>query len=235
MSAGFAVGDLASVIELRPEEAAIVAELKAGSEDAFASLIAQYHQSIYSVVSRVLTDPDDAPDVTQDVFIKVFRNIRSFHGQSSLHTWMYRIALHEASNQRRWWFRHKAREVTMEAQQSGAEAGGLRLCLKDTLVDERISPFESAANAEVRARVEEALRQVPEPFRTVVVLRDLEGLGYEEIAEVLSVRLGTVKSRLMRGRAVLKKNLTGYVTTALRRPEISPATPIEQSLREEAG
>ena len=221
MSAGFALGNLASVIEVRearPEEAAIILELKAGSEEAFSWLIAQYHSSIYSVVARVLTDPADAPDATQDVFVKVFRNIRSFHGDSSLRTWMYRIAVHEASNQRRWWFRHRGREVTIEAPRDArnSESG---LCLKDTLIDEHISPFEYAASSEIRAQVEEALRHVPEPFRTIVVLRDLEGLAYDEIAEILNVRMGTVKSRLMRGRAVLKQNLAGYVAaSALKRP-----------------
>ncbi len=234
------MGNLASVIEVRPEEAAIVAELKSGSEDAFASLIAQYHQPIYSVIARILINPDDAPDVTQDVFIKVFRNIKSFHGESSLRTWIYRIALHEASNQRRWWFRHKGREVTLEAdpgKRAGrcADDGHATLCLKDTLMDERISPFEAAASAEIRARVEHELRQVPEPFRTVVVLRDLEGLAYEEIAEVLNVRIGTVKSRLMRGRGLLKQNLAGYVAAALKRPGITTPNGIARMVREEAG
>ncbi len=234
MSAGFALGNLASVVEIRSEEADLVSALKAGSEDAFASLVAQYHQPIYGVVARVLTDPEDAPDVTQDVFLKVFRHIRNFHGESSLRTWMYRIALREASNQRRWWFRHKGREVTMEAQQS-ADSGQPTLCLKDTFEDEGISPFESAAKAEIRLRVETAIRQVPEPFRSVVVLRDLEGLAYEEIAEILHVRMGTVKSRLARGRAVLKENLANFVMTTLRRPSRTSATSIEHGLREEVG
>lgn len=202
------------MIEMRQDEAAVVAELRAGSEQAYASLVAQYHQPVYSLVARVLTNADDAPDVTQDVFIKVFRNIHGFQGQSSLRTWIYRIALHEAYNQRRWWFRHKAQEVTIEAQASDTEEFGSRPCWKDALADERQSPFESAAKAEMRVRVEAALREVPEPFRTVVVLRDLEGLAYEEIAEVLHVRVGTVKSRLMRGRTTLRQNLAEYVSTA---------------------
>ncbi len=108
------LSDLASAIGFRTEEAAIVAELKAGSEEAFAWLIAQYSQPIYSLVYRVLDDPSDAADTTQEVFIKVFRGIRRFNADSSLKTWIYRIALHEASNQRRWWFRHKGRETSIE-------------------------------------------------------------------------------------------------------------------------
>lgn len=234
MSAGFALENLASVIEVRHQEAAIVAELKAGAEDAYAWLIAQYHQPIYSVVARALNDPADASDVTQDVFIKVFRNIRSFHGECSLHTWMYRIALHEASNQRRWWSRHKGREVTLEAQRE-ADHDGQALCLKDILTDEQISPFEQAASAELRSRVKAGLRRVPEPFRTVVILRDLEGMAYDEVAEILDIRMGTVKSRLMRGRMMLKQNLAEYVGAAHRQPAITPAAAMGRGVREEAG
>lgn len=126
----------------------------------------------------------------------------------------------------------------MEARQD-ANSGQPTLCLKDTFVDDRISPFEFAAKAEVRLRVEAAMRQVPEPFRTVVVLRDLEGLAYEEIAEILHVRIGTVKSRLARGRSVLKKNLEDFVTAAprvlCRANAASLEHGLEGGLREEAG
>src|SRR5271167_133590 len=115
MQAGTIVGNLASAIGITTEDAALVADLKAGSEQAFAILIAQYHQPLYSLIARSINDPSDAADITQEVFIKVFRNIRSFHGEASLRTWLYRIALHEASNQRRWWSRHKRQEITLEA------------------------------------------------------------------------------------------------------------------------
>src|SRR5206468_5036579 len=94
--------DLASAIGIRAEETAIVAELKAGSEDAYAWLIGQYHQPIYSLVYRIVNDPADAADTVQEVFLKVFRGIKNFNGQSSMKTWIYRIAVHEASNRRRW-------------------------------------------------------------------------------------------------------------------------------------
>ena len=210
MQAGSVMGNLASTMDLSSEEAVLVAELKAGSSQAFAELIARYHQPLYSLIARSLQDPADAADVTQDVFIKVFRNIRSFHGEASLRTWLYRIALHEASNQRRWWSRHKRQEIALEAPCSlrqDANAGGALQSLGDTLADAGSSPFEQAAQDELRERVEEALRQVPAAFRSVVVLREIEGFTYEEIAEVLGVNLGTVKSRLMRGRAALRELL----------------------------
>lgn len=222
MSAAFALGNLATYAEVGTEESALVAELQAGSEEAFAFLIAHYHASIHSLVSRLLKDPSDAPDITQDVFIKVFRGIRSFHGESSLRTWIYRIALHEAYNQRRWWFRHRGREVTIESDASAA-GDQPAFCLKDLLVDGRESPFERAAQEEVRAKVESELRRLPEPFRTTVILRDLEGMTYEEVGEILGVQLGTVKSRLVRGRALLRERLAGYIAQSRVKAGLAPS------------
>jgi RNA polymerase sigma-70 factor (ECF subfamily) len=203
------VSDLASTLGIRIQEAAIVAELKAGSEEAYAWLIGEFHQPIYSLVYRMVGDPADAADTTQEVFLKVYRGMKHFHGQSSLKTWIYRIALHEASNRRRWWFRHKAREVPIESQDAGNSPGQPSREL--SLVDHRDSPFESVAHSEVRGRVEEQLRKVPEPYRTTLILRDLEEMSYEEIAEVTDVSLGTVKSRLTRGREALKQRLLPYI------------------------
>jgi RNA polymerase sigma-70 factor (ECF subfamily) len=206
MQAGMAVGNLASAIGIRTEEASLVADLKAGSEEAFGLLIAQYHQPLYSLISRSLNDPADAADITQEVFIKVFRSIRKFNGDASLRTWLYRIALHEASNQRRWWSRHKRQEIGIDApaESNEADAAGETYSLAATLADRSRSPFDHAAQAELRLRVEAALRELPEAYRTVVVLREIEDLAYEEIAEILDTNLGTVKSRLTRGRAALR-------------------------------
>lgn len=208
MAGAATLGNVASAMVVRVEEASIVAELKAGSEEAYNWLIAHYHQPIFSLVYRIVNDPADAADTTQEVFLKVFRGMKRFNGESSLKTWLYRIAIHEASNQRRWWFRHKSKESSMMAQE---DENGNSYGLCDTLVDQGESPFELLAHEEVRARVEEELRQVAEPYRTVVLLRDIEGLSYEEIAEVLQVSLGTVKSRLIRGREALKKRLEPFV------------------------
>jgi RNA polymerase sigma-70 factor, ECF subfamily len=210
MAGAASLGDFASAIGIRTQESAIIQELKAGSEEAYAWLVGEFHQPVYSVVYRILTDPADAADTTQEVFLKVFRGMKHFHGESSLKTWIYRIAIHEASNRRRWWFRHKAKETSMEAGENSLEAP----FAQDTnpaLVDRHKSPFEMVADHEVRARVEDELRQVAEPYRTAVVLRDIEELSYEEIAEITRVSLGTVKSRITRGRDALRKRLTGYV------------------------
>ena len=199
------VGELARAIGMRQEEASIVAELKAGSEDAYSWLIAQYHQPIYSLVYRIVDDPGDAPDTVQEVFLKVFRGIKRFNGESSLKTWIYRIALHEASNRRRWWFRHKGREQSMEPTTEECEA--VNVSVRDTLVDSGASPLQRVMQAEVKEKVEAVLKELQEPYRTTVILRDIEELSYEQIAEVMEVSLGTVKSRLVRGRDALKKRL----------------------------
>jgi RNA polymerase sigma-70 factor (ECF subfamily) len=207
MAGATSLGDLASAIGARTEQSAVIAELKAGSEDAYAWLIGEFHQPIYGLIYRIVNDPSDAADTTQDVFLKVFRGMKHFHGESSLKTWIYRIALHEAANRRRWWFRHKAQETPIDP----VTAGDCTFSGEDRLVDQGESPFEKFAHTEVRAAVEQALQQVPEPYRTALILRDLEEMSYEEIAEVLAISLGTVKSRITRGRDALRKILTGYV------------------------
>jgi RNA polymerase sigma-70 factor (ECF subfamily) len=218
MQAGLALGNLVSAIGAQQEEAAVIAELKAGSESAFAWLVAQYHQPVYSLIARTIQNQSEAADLTQEVFVKVYRGIGNFHGDASLRTWIYRIALHEASNQRRWWGRHKKQEITIETE-CGEHFDGSGMFLKDMLVDQHDSPFDMCAQQEIRERVEEEIRKVPEPFRTVVILRDIEGFGYEEIAEILNTNLGTIKSRLMRGRAQLKKQLAPYAAAAaMKRP-----------------
>jgi RNA polymerase sigma-70 factor (ECF subfamily) len=204
------VAEFASAIGV--PESAVIAELKAGSEEAYAWLVGEFHQPVYSVIYRILTDPSDAADTTQEVFLKVFRGMKYFHGESSLKTWIYRIAIHEASNRRRWWFRHKAKETSMETSDNSEHA--VSGSVNAALVDKRKSPFENAADHEVQAKVEQELRKVSEPYRTAVVLRDIEDLSYDEIAEITQVSLGTVKSRITRGRDALRKRLTEYAKEA---------------------
>ncbi len=229
MQADLTMGNLASALTLQSEEAALIAELQAGSEEAFAWLIARFHQPIYSLLARTVYDRDDAADLTQEVFVKVFRGVRNFHGESSLRTWIYRIALREASNQRRWWMRHKQQEIAIDQEVEEGESGA-RVRLKDRLVDPAESPYDAALHAENKARIEAALKRVPEPFRLTLILRDIEGFVYEEVAEIEGVSLGTVKSRLVRGRACLKALLTAPG------PQRSPAafSEFERPLGEEA-
>jgi RNA polymerase sigma-70 factor, ECF subfamily len=215
MAGATTLGDLASAIGARSEEAAIVADLKAGSEQAYAWLIGEFQRPVYGLVYRMVSDPADAADTTQDVFLKVFRGMKHFHGESSLKTWIYRIALHEAANRKRWWFRHKAHETSIEPAESEGTTSGYGApqndAMQNALTDRHQSPFDDVAQHEVRRRVDAELRQVAEPYRTTLILRDLEEMSYEEIAEILQISLGTVKSRLTRGRQALKQRLAPYV------------------------
>ncbi len=227
MAGATTLGDLASAIGARTAESAVIAELKAGSEEAYSWLIGQFHQPIYGLIYRIVNDPSDAADTTQEVFLKVFRGMKHFHGESSLKTWIYRIALHEAANRRRWWFRHKAQETPIDPICAGdCESSG-----EERLVDPGESPFEKFAHGEVRVAVEQALQQIPEPYRTALILRDLEEMSYEEIAEVLVISLGTVKSRITRGRDALRKKLTGYVRDV--GPELGLLAPANEQKRDE--
>ena len=210
MAGATTLGELASAIGARAEEAAIVADLKAGSETAYAWLIGEFQRPVYGLVYRMMSDPADAADTTQDVFLKVFRGMKHFHGESSLKTWIYRIALHEAANRKRWWFRHKVHETSIELPESEGNRNGDG-AIESALTDRHESPFDNVAQNELRQRVDAELHRVDEPYRTTLILRDLEEMSYEEIAEILQISLGTVKSRLTRGRQALKKRLAPYV------------------------
>jgi len=142
----------------------------------------------------------DAADATQEVFLKAFRGIGKFRRGSSLKTWLYRIAIREALNQRRWFWRHRRHQTSIDEETPEGAA-------PFELEDLSATPFEQLQTREVRAVVQNALTQVPRVFRSAVILRDLEGLAYEEIAEVLEVSVGTVKSRILRGRRVLREVL----------------------------
>jgi len=194
------VADLARVLTWPGDEAELMTELRSGSEAAFDWLVTHYHAPVYGLVVGMLHDPNDAADVTQEVFLKAYRGIQGFREGSSLRTWLYRIAVREALNQRRWFWRHLRGQSSMDAP---PEDG----CAAFEIEDAGLSPFDELAGREVQQAVQAALRGVAEVFRTAVILRDIEGLSYEEVAEILEVSVGTVKSRILRGRRSLREAL----------------------------
>ena len=185
---------------LQADSAALIEGLRMGVERAYEELLLRYQHPVYNLVYRLLNDPADANDVVQEVFLKIFRNIGSFRGQSSLKTWVYRIAVNEAHNHRRWFSRHRKQEIGLERDDD--DRG-----YQDTLSDPGPSPFDTAADNEAHGIIESALNGLNPTFRTAVILRDVEDLSYDEIADVLQLNLGTVKSRIMRGREALKQAL----------------------------
>jgi RNA polymerase sigma-70 factor (ECF subfamily) len=194
------VSDWASALSWGRDESELVTELQAGSEAAFDWLVTHYHAPVFNLILGMLGDPSDAADGTQEVFLKAFKGIRQFRQGSSLKTWLYRIAIREALNHRRWFKRHLQKNVSIDA---GPEEGQARMEVEDL----HATPFDQLASREIQAVVQEALAQVPDVFRSAVILRDLEGLSYEEVAEVLECSVGTVKSRILRGRRALKELL----------------------------
>jgi RNA polymerase sigma-70 factor, ECF subfamily len=194
------VSDWASALSWGRDEAELVHELQAGSETAFDWLVTHYHAPVYNLILGMLADTSDAADGTQEVFLKAFRGIRKFRQGSSLKTWLYRIAIREALNHKRWFKRHLQKNVSIDAE---PDEGKARIEIEDL----GATPFEQLAAQEIRVAVQGAMQQVPDVFRSAVILRDLEGLSYEEVAEVLECSVGTVKSRILRGRRALKEIL----------------------------
>ncbi len=180
----------------------LVESLRAGEERAYETLIHQFQHPVHNLIYRLLDDPEEAPDVLQEVFLKVFRKIDSFRGQSSLKTWIYRIAVNEAYNHRRFFSRHRKQEIDLDRTDDQGTS------LHEVIPDQCRSPFEMASDQETHSLIEEALLEMNPGFRSAVILRDLEELSYEEISEVLQISLGTVKSRILRGREALRKILT---------------------------
>jgi RNA polymerase sigma-70 factor (ECF subfamily) len=212
------VSDWASAISWGRDESALLTELQAGSDTAFDWLVTYYHAPVYNLILGMLGDPSDAADGTQEVFLKAFRGIRSFRHGSSLKTWLYRIAIREALNHRRWFKRHLQKNVSIDAE---PEEGHAHIEIEDLCA----TPFELLATKEMQAAVQSALQKIPSVFRIAVMLRDLEGFSYEEVAEMLECSIGTVKSRILRGRRALKEIL---------QPLLCEHEPAHESLHETA-
>lgn len=200
--------DVAVRLVVREDESALLSGLRAGVESAYETLIGRFEQQVFNLVSRLMDDPADAADVVQEVFLKVFRNVVGFRGESSLKTWIYRIAVNEARNHRRWFSRHRRQEIGLDAQ-PGETRG-----YQDWIPDTGPSPFETALDHETRALIEDALGKLNPKFRAALVLREIEGMSYEEISQILDISLGTVKSRILRGRDALRKHLAGRLEPA---------------------
>ena len=205
-----------SILDLSPEQTAegaesddfrLVESLREGSEWAYEELLARFQQPVYTLALRLLDNQSEACDVVQEVFLKVFRNVGNFRGQSTLKTWIYRITVNEAHNARRWFFRHRSREVDLDASPHETRDW------KEIIPDNSRSPFDVTFDREQHVMIEAALERINPVFRESVVLRDITDMSYEEIAAILGVSLGTVKSRILRGREALREELAGSLNS----------------------
>ncbi|MFA5907635.1 MAG: sigma-70 family RNA polymerase sigma factor [Vicinamibacterales bacterium] len=188
--------------EVGNHEAALIERCAAGDQAACAELVSGHERMVYQLALHLLGDRDEALDLSQEVFLSVFRTIQSFRGQSALKTWIYRICINQARNRQRWWRRrHKSDQVSLD--QHVAAHGDLRQ------PGEHTSPDRAYARKELAEKLWTALDQLPFDQRTVIVLREIDGLSYDDIAFSLGVAVGTVKSRLTRARQTLRQQLQG--------------------------
>lgn len=190
--------------ELHQAEIEFIERLKASDSTAYDELITRFSSDVYALLVRLTGDAEEARDLSQETFLRVVRSVGSFRGDASLKTWLYRIAINLARNRRRWWLSRKL-GFTFSLDSASADD---EPSLHEILADARQkSPELAALEREQGALIREALQKIPEAFREAVILRDIEGMSYEEIAEALETSIGTVKSRIARGRLELKKRL----------------------------
>jgi RNA polymerase sigma-70 factor (ECF subfamily) len=179
---------------------ALVQQCSAGDETACTRLVTDHQRMVYQLAFHLLGDQQEALDLSQEVFLRVFRTLHQFRGHSTLRTWIYRIVVNQASNRQRWWRRrHRAQQIGLDehAATKGELAESRNFAMPDRVLQER----------ETAGRVWQALDALPFDQRAVIVLREIDGLSYEEIATSLGVAVGTVKSRLARARETLRETL----------------------------
>jgi len=186
--------------EVGGREAVLVQRCAAKDEDACADLVSEHQRMVYQLSLNLLGDHNEALDLSQEVFLRVFRTIHTFRGQSALRTWIFRIVINQARNRQRWWNRrHRRQQVSLDEhiEQNGdlAEQGDAG------------APDRALDRKELAARIATALDALPFDQRTAIVLREVDGLSYEEIAFSLGVTLGAVKARLTRARQALRATL----------------------------
>jgi RNA polymerase sigma-70 factor (ECF subfamily) len=204
MAQGLSVKPVPSIAwtEVGGREASLIQRCAARDEDACAELVNEHQRMVYQLSLNLLGDHNEALDLSQEVFLRVFRTIHTFRGASQLRTWIYRIVVNQARNRQRWWRRrHRADQVSLDAHV--AKFGDLESRSDSS------TPDRMFARKETSARIWTALDRLPFDQRTALVLREIDGLRYDEIAFSLGIAVGTVKSRLTRARQALREELLG--------------------------
>ena len=184
------------------DEDRLISRLKQGSEEAFRALIRQYQSKLYSIAYGITLDREDSLDIVQDVLLKVYQNIHNFKAKSKLSTWLHRITVNESLNwKRRWKRRFRWHHKPLEADDSGDYP---------ELGTDEYHPERLYQDKEFKKIFWEKLRELPDDARTVFVLKEVQGLSYDEIADALKIKRGTVSSRLFYARRKLKESLNPY-------------------------
>src|SRR3989441_2745829 len=195
-----------AAVEFIPSaEAEFIERLKRGEAAAFEEWVADRSGEIYGLLLRLTENSEEARDLTQETFLRAFQSIGRFRGDADLRTWIYRIAINQARNRWRWW-RRRRRDSTVSLD---AAQGQAKQPLIATLVESSNNPEQQTLAHEREVALRAALQKLGEAYRETVILRDIEGFTYEEIAATLRINVGTVKSRLARGRQELRRRLEG--------------------------
>jgi len=197
----------ATLVEARPAvEDQFIERLKRSDPAAFEKLVNERSGEIYGLLYRLTENTEEARDLTQETFLRAFQSIGQFRGESDLRTWIYRIAINQARNRWRWWRRrHRDSTVSIDA----ADAAGNSALIAQLSSGNSSNPEHGALAHERERALRKALSGLRRVYREAVVLRDIEGFAYEEIAVALDISVGTVKSRLARGRQELRRKLEG--------------------------
>ena len=186
------------------QEQVLVDRCRRGDKDAFARLMRLYEKQIYNYTYRMLGSEEEAEDLTQDIFVAAYRGIRGFRGEAKFSTWLYRIALNQTRNR----IKYLSRRHYFARQARRAEPGsGLAAEHPEYIADDAPSPEQWIMSKDLASKAQECLNQLAHQARQILVLRDVQGFSYEELSEMLSLNLGTVKSRLHRARVALQENL----------------------------
>jgi RNA polymerase sigma-70 factor (ECF subfamily) len=187
--------------DIADREAALIERCVAGDEAACAELVAAHERMVFGLALNLTRSREEALEVSQEVFLQVFRTLGTFRGQSTLRTWIFRIVINQARNRQRWWRRRRlADQVSLDEH---VELHGEPEATRAVLPDRQLASREAAD------RIRHAMERLPFEQRTAVVLREVDGLQYDEIAYSLGVAVGTVKSRLTRARQALRRELLG--------------------------
>ncbi len=180
-----------------------IEKLKAGDAAAFDTLVTRYASDIYALLFRLTENAEEAADLTQETFLSALKAVKKFRGEADLKTWLFRIAINESRNRHRWWQRRR-RDKTISLD---APYGDTETPLSETVSGNFNNPEQETLRREREKLLLKALNDLPEIFREAIVLCDIEGFSYEEIAQALEINIGTVKSRIARGREELRKKL----------------------------
>jgi len=189
------------------EDTMLITRSVSGDQEAFAQIVKNHQRMVFNVAYRFLGSYEEAEELTQEVFLRVYRFLKSFEGKSSLRTWIYKITVNSALNRQQWLKRRKHyHQVSLDNPEPDTD-----MTLENKIPGTGGSPESAALNLELQEKIQGCLDKLPKRLRIAIILRDVEGLSYDEISEALGINQGTVKSRIARARSAVKNALSGYI------------------------